>query len=99
MLRNCTSTFITAASGRKFLDALEDVLASSSTSPVVKERLLDVLAAAAYTHPGTTKEGYRALWRKVKPPGKPDEVCPCVVPFDVLLILCRVYRLMKTRPC
>lgn len=33
---------------RKFLDTLEDVLTSSRTSPVVRERLMDVLAAVAY---------------------------------------------------
>ena len=63
------------ASSKKFLDTLEEVLLSGGTSPVVRERLLDVLAAAAFTHPGNGKEGYRVLWRKVKPPHKPDEVC------------------------
>jgi hypothetical protein len=33
---------------RKFLDTLEEVLTSSRTSPVVRERLMDVLAAVAY---------------------------------------------------
>jgi hypothetical protein len=63
------------ASSKKFLDTLEEVLLSGGTSPVVRERLLDVLAAAAFTHPGNGKEGYRVLWKKVKPPHKPDEVC------------------------
>lgn len=33
---------------KKFLDTLEDVLTSPRTSPVVRERLMDVLAAVAY---------------------------------------------------
>jgi hypothetical protein len=39
--------------------------------------LLDVLAAAAYASSGTSSKNessFRVLWRKVKPPGKPDEV-------------------------
>lgn len=91
MLRNCSDTFIgqfscvittssphlvlVQASSKKFLDTLEEVLLSGGTSPVVRERLLDVLAAAAFTHPGNGKEGYRALWKKIKPPHQPDEVC------------------------
>ncbi|KIJ47354.1 hypothetical protein M422DRAFT_45885 [Sphaerobolus stellatus SS14] len=78
MLRNCSPTFIHAASAKKFLEALEDVLTAPGTSPVVRERLFDVLAAAAYTHPGSPREGYRVLWRKIKPPNKPEEG----IPFD-----------------
>lgn len=62
------------SSSKKFLDALEEVLTSPSTSPVVRERLMDVLAAAAFKHPGSLKEGYRALWKRLKPNDKPDEV-------------------------
>lgn len=61
----------------KFLDTLEDVLTSQRTSPVVRERLLDVLAAAAYASSGTSaknESSFRLLWKKVKPAGKPDEV-------------------------
>lgn len=39
---------------RKFLDTLEDVLTSSRTSPVVRERLMDVLAAVAYASQNST---------------------------------------------
>lgn len=84
------------SSSRKFLDALEDTLASPKTSPVVRERLLDVLAAATFYSTRTSEwsavslsvtaalillpgkdsrnEGFRGLWRKVKPLDKPDEV-------------------------
>lgn len=48
MLRNSSDTFISQSTSRKFLDTLEDLLQSSRTSPVVRERLLEVVAAAAY---------------------------------------------------
>ena len=48
MLRNSSDTFTQQCTTRKFLENLEDVLNSPRTSPVVRERLLDVLAAAAY---------------------------------------------------
>ncbi|KAL1747805.1 hypothetical protein HDZ31DRAFT_80224 [Schizophyllum fasciatum] len=79
LLRNSSETFIAQTTSRKFLDSLEDVLNSSRTSPVVRERLLDVIAAAAYAS-GRAKdsknEGFRGLWRKVKPADKPDEGVP-----------------------
>ena len=48
MLRNSTDVFIRQSMSRKFLEVLEDLLSSSRTSPVVRERLLEVVAAAAY---------------------------------------------------
>jgi hypothetical protein len=77
MLRNSSELFVHQCAKNKFLDTLEDVLALQRTSPVVRERLLDVLAAAAYASSGTpnkNESGFRLLWRKVKPAGKPDEV-------------------------
>jgi hypothetical protein len=86
----------------KFTDVLEDVLTSQRTSPVVRERLLDVLAAAAYASSATplkNESSFRLLWRKVKPPGKPDEVgiIPCLqVRTDAPS---RVCPLILTTPC
>ncbi len=107
MLMNCSEVFITQCSSRKFLETLEDVIHNARTSPVVRERLLEVLAGAAYmsppskyhitpisdmyqalpgspfstVHPTEThilgrhdSHGFRTLWRKVKPPEKPEEV-------------------------
>ncbi|KAH9025575.1 hypothetical protein EDB85DRAFT_2149658 [Lactarius pseudohatsudake] len=81
MLRNSSEIFVHQCMKSKFMDTLEDVLTSQRTSPVVRERLLDVLAAAAYASSATSlknESSFRLLWRKVKPPGKPDEG----VPFD-----------------
>ncbi|KAG8749434.1 hypothetical protein FRC14_001378, partial [Serendipita sp. 396] len=81
MLQNASETFILQTSSRKFLENLEDVINAETTSPVVRERLLDVLASAAYKFgkmPG--KEGFAAIWRKVRPSWKPAEG----LPFDSL---------------
>ncbi|KAG0707223.1 hypothetical protein DFH29DRAFT_1076483 [Suillus ampliporus] len=48
MLRDASDIFLTQISSRKFIDTLEDVLTSSRTSPVVRERPMEVLAAAAF---------------------------------------------------
>lgn len=48
MLRNASDVFIQQISQRKFTEVLEDVLTSSRTSPVVRERLMEVLAAATF---------------------------------------------------
>ncbi|KAH9996151.1 hypothetical protein BJV74DRAFT_828545, partial [Russula compacta] len=79
MLRNSSELFVHQCAKGKFLDTLEDVLISQRTSPVVRERLLDVLAAAAYASSGTShknESSFRLLWKKVKPAGKPDEGAP-----------------------
>jgi hypothetical protein len=48
MLHNCSNTFISESIAYIFLDTIEDLVSSSKTSPVVRERLLEVVAAAAY---------------------------------------------------
>ncbi|KAL0578824.1 Rho guanine nucleotide exchange factor, partial [Marasmius crinis-equi] len=78
MLRNSSDTFISLSTSRKFLDTIEDLLLSSRTNPVVKERVLNVLAAAAYASGNKKDTGFRGLWKKVKPRDKPDEG----IPFD-----------------
>ncbi|TEB17476.1 hypothetical protein FA13DRAFT_1804322 [Coprinellus micaceus] len=79
MLHNSSPIFVVQSRSRKFMDTIEDILTSSRTNPVVKERLLDVVGAAAYaTRHHSKQDGFQALWRKVKPHDKPDEG----VPFD-----------------
>ena len=76
MLRNSSEIFVHQCVKAKFMDTLEDVLTTQRTSPVVRDRLLDVLAAAAYASSATSP--FRLLWKKVKSPRRPDEG----VPFD-----------------
>ncbi|KAJ7233200.1 hypothetical protein C8J57DRAFT_1480382 [Mycena rebaudengoi] len=76
MLRNSSDTFISQSTSRKFLDTLEDLLTSARTSPVVRERVMDVLTAAAYANGTKKNTGFRGLWRRVKPQDKPEEGMP-----------------------
>ncbi|KAJ3929303.1 MAG: hypothetical protein NXY57DRAFT_900339, partial [Lentinula lateritia] len=81
MLRNSSDVFIAQCTARKFLDTLEDLVTNTgggpfSTSPVVRERVMDVLAAAAYASSSKKDAGFRGLWKKVKPADKPDEGFP-----------------------
>ena len=48
MSSNCSEVFITETASRKFLNTVEELITSSGTSPVVRDRLLDVVGAAAY---------------------------------------------------
>ncbi|KAF7356488.1 Kinase-like protein [Mycena venus] len=73
MLRNSSDAFVSRSMSRKFLATLEDVLTSSRTSPVVRERLMDVLAAAAYASGSKKDTGFRGLWCRIKPNDKPEE--------------------------
>ncbi|KAJ4484361.1 hypothetical protein C8J55DRAFT_510397 [Lentinula edodes] len=85
MLRNSSDVFIAQCTTRKFLDTLEDLVTNTGggpfssgkgTSPVVRERVMDVLAAAAYASSSKKDAGFRGLWKKVKPADKPDEGFP-----------------------
>ncbi|KAI0255527.1 hypothetical protein BJV78DRAFT_1176427 [Lactifluus subvellereus] len=76
MLRNSSEIFVHQCMKSKFMDTLEDVLTPQRTSPVIREHLPDVLAAAAHASsstPSKNESSFRVLWRKVSPPGKPDE--------------------------
>ena len=76
ILLNSSELFLHQCAKREFMDTLEDVLNSQHTSPVVREHLLQVLGAAAYSSSATPYEStICTLWRKVKPAGMPDEVC------------------------
>lgn len=61
------------------METVESVILSPTTSPVVRERLMDVLAAAAFTFHGPGREGFQSTWKRVRPPNKPEEG----IPFDM----------------
>jgi hypothetical protein len=48
MLRNASDIFLTQIISYNFIDTLEGVIKNSRTSPVVRERLMEVLAAVAF---------------------------------------------------
>ncbi|KAH7927218.1 hypothetical protein BV22DRAFT_301234 [Leucogyrophana mollusca] len=85
MMQNGSEIFLLQLSSRKFVDVLEGVVTSPDTSPVVRERLMEVLAGAAFIYSSVRpvdKDGERdeflKLWRRLKPDGQPDDG----VPFD-----------------
>src|SRR5258708_7623789 len=60
------------------METIESVIISTGTSPVVRERIIDVLAAAAFTFHGPGKEGFQSTWKRVRPPNAPEDG----IPFD-----------------
>lgn len=74
MLRNTKHPFIQQTSSRKFIEAVEDAYNEPETSPVVRDRLLTVIAGASYQF-GDKYPGFRSLWKRVKAPNSPSEVC------------------------
>jgi hypothetical protein len=61
------------------METVESLILAPTTSPAFRERLIDVLAAAAFTFhiPGT--EGFQSTWKRVRPPNKPEDG----IPFDL----------------
>ncbi|KAK7029782.1 hypothetical protein R3P38DRAFT_879780 [Favolaschia claudopus] len=66
MLRNSSEIFIKQTTSRKFLSTLEALLTSSRTAPFVRERVMDVLASAAYASGSDQDTGFRGLWRRLR---------------------------------
>ena len=58
------------------MDGVFSVIIAPTTSPVVRERLVDVLAGAAFTFHGPGKEGFQSTWKRVRPPNTPEEGIP-----------------------
>lgn len=73
MLRNTQPPFVQATSTKKFLDIVEDALNNPDTSPVVRDRLMFVLAGASAQF-GNKYPNFRSSWKKVKPREAPVEV-------------------------
>jgi hypothetical protein len=102
MLRNSSDIFITHSTSKKFLNSIENLLSSSRTSPIVKERVLDVIAAGAYASGShTAKYGFKALWARVKPADAPEEVCDMLRSTSLpslpsLLLISFIYSLGHT---
>jgi len=58
------------------METVESVITTPTTSPVVRERLIDVLAAAAFMFHGPNEEGFQSTWERVRPPHKPKGGAP-----------------------
>jgi len=66
MLRNSSQVFIHQSSSRKFLETIEDVLENPQTVPVVRERLLTVVAGAAHISVSSESVPTRSVWGVLK---------------------------------
>jgi hypothetical protein len=89
MLGNASELFVHQCARRTFMETLEGVLYSERTSLIVRDHLLEVVAAAAYASFEIWHENesaFRVLWRKVKPAGMPDVVGIC--PLYASLLTC-----------
>ena len=60
------------------MHVIEFTILISTSSPVFKKRLMDILAGAAFTFHGPGKEGFQSTWKRVRPPNTPEEG----IPFD-----------------
>ncbi|KAJ8083207.1 hypothetical protein PM082_009079 [Marasmius tenuissimus] len=78
ILRNASDTFMSHSTSQRFLNTIEDLCLSDQTNPIVKERVLEVIAAASYGSANKEYASFQTLWRKVKPRDKPEEG----IPFD-----------------
>ena len=61
------------------METVETVIQTATTEPVVRERLMDVLAGAAFMFHGPGKEEFQSTWKRVRPPNKPEQG----IPFDL----------------
>ena len=52
VIESARDQFISESSTQSFLATLEDMLLNTTTRPMVKERMLDVLGAVAYSRAG-----------------------------------------------
>ena len=71
-----SNTLIVQTATKKFMKTVESVILSPATSPVVRERFIDVLAGAAFTFHGPGKEEFQSTWRRVRPLNKPEDGIP-----------------------
>ncbi len=51
LLRNSSAAFIAQSTALDFLETIEELIISNATSPVVRNRLLDVLGDAVHSNP------------------------------------------------
>ncbi|KAH7100458.1 hypothetical protein BKA62DRAFT_830917 [Auriculariales sp. MPI-PUGE-AT-0066] len=80
MLRYGSEVFAAQTCTKTFLETVEEVCTSNRTTPVVRDRLLEVVAGAAYAHPSSSRDGFAATWKRIKHSNQPEEG----IPFDDL---------------
>ncbi|EUC60961.1 tyrosine kinase domain protein [Rhizoctonia solani AG-3 Rhs1AP] len=67
LMRNCAPYFVAHTTNRKFLGAIEVVVLSPATSPVVRDRLVEVIGTSVYLLRGSRNiKPYQATWKKLR---------------------------------
>ncbi|CAE6477246.1 unnamed protein product, partial [Rhizoctonia solani] len=67
MMRNCTYYFIAHTANRKFLGRIEEVILSPTTSPVVRDRLIEVIGGLVYLLKDSKHfKPYQSTWKKLR---------------------------------
>ncbi|KAF8593517.1 kinase-like protein [Ceratobasidium sp. AG-I] len=67
MMRKCSADFIAQTATRKFLGKIEEVVFSLTTSPVVRDRLVEVIGESVFQLKDTKHlKSYAATWKKLR---------------------------------
>ncbi|KAF8700054.1 GAT domain, partial [Rhizoctonia solani] len=66
LMQNCAQYFVGHTASRKFLGKIEEVVLSQETSPVVRDRLVEVIGGLVYSLRESRHLGpYQATWKKL----------------------------------
>ncbi|CAE6471140.1 unnamed protein product [Rhizoctonia solani] len=67
LMRNCGQYFVAQTTHRKFLGKIEEVALSPATSPVVRDRLVEVIGTSVYLlRESRNLKPYQSTWKKLR---------------------------------
>ncbi|CAE6417258.1 unnamed protein product [Rhizoctonia solani] len=67
LMRNCTLYFVAHTTSRKFLGKIEEVALNPTTSPVVRDRLVEVIGTSVYLLKDSKNlKPYQSTWKKLR---------------------------------
>ncbi|CAE6464433.1 unnamed protein product [Rhizoctonia solani] len=67
LMRNCPQYFVAHTTNRKFLGKIEEVALSPTTSPVVRDRLVEVIGTSVYLlRDSKNLKPYQSTWKKLR---------------------------------
>ncbi|KAG8715352.1 hypothetical protein FRC11_004522 [Ceratobasidium sp. 423] len=67
LMRNCAQYFVAHTTSRKFLGKIEEVALNPTTSPVVRDRLVEVIGTSVYLlRDSRNLKPYQSTWKKLR---------------------------------
>ncbi|CAE6409330.1 unnamed protein product [Rhizoctonia solani] len=67
LMRNCVQYFVAQTTSRKFLGKIEEVALNPTTSPVVRDRLVEVIGTSVYLlRDSKNLKPYQSTWKKLR---------------------------------